>query len=210
MTCKAVYENGAGQTLEIEIATDSVSRKSYLQTEDGRSVPFTPTIEDSQHGTMTYINTIEDRQLPRPTDPEREKTIQAFKVKLRTRFKSNESFQNFLDSEAGLRQAIDTDFLGVPIAKIGEWSARITAAVAAPEFTVEEKRRRFTGVELGDLFIENEKIPSSASNDWCGVYAVRCQRCRKLEGEIKVVDILRMQRGLIPLWKCGNPCGRGR
>jgi hypothetical protein len=209
MPYKALYKSSSGQTLEIGIITEGGKRS--LQTEDGRSVPFIPIIEDNRLGTMTYVDTIEDRQLPRPTDPDREKVISALKRKLQTSFKSNESFQIFLDSEAGLRHAIDTDFLGVPISRIQEWGARISEATAEPDFTMEEKRRRFTGLEIGDLFIQNEKIPSSASNDWCGVYAVRCQRCRKLEGyEIKVVDILRMQRGLIPLWKCGNPCGKGR
>jgi hypothetical protein len=209
MMWEAVYKNEKG---EIRVPLVESGKKFYLESEGGTLEDFVPVLKDAALGEVRHVKTIAaNNPAPMPYDPAREKSIEVFKQKLRTAFKSNESFQAFLNAEAKLRRAIDNNFDGVPISTIQEWSTRIGEATAEPDFTIEEKRRRFTGQEIGDLFIENETIASSASNNWNGEYGVRCQRCRQLTGyTIKVLDILKMQRGLIPLWKCAYPCWKGR
>jgi hypothetical protein len=215
----AIYRNATKQ--EIQIPLTESNGQFFLETESGKSEPFRATIQDRNLGELAHVRTIAvAEEAPQPFDPARAEEIKTLHAKLAA-FPTLD-LQRFLSEETKLRAAIDRDFAGVSLETLTAWNALIDrtikelaaarkAAIPEPVFSQEERRRRFTGKSCGDLFFEEEQIPSNASNDWNGTFGVQCQRCRTLQGyTIRSVDILRMQQGFLPQWKCGDPCVRGR
>jgi hypothetical protein len=194
---------------------------SYFEDERGIRQVFSKVYQHPTLGTLTLGKMIPVADLPpEPFDPEKENLVEELRTKL-YRFPTLDYDALLLD-EPKLNKAINDKFYGVPVEQIRKWSGLIDAtveklaaarkaAIPEPTFSQEERRRRFTGQTIGDLFIANEKISSSPANNWNGEFAVECAKCHKLVGfEIRVLDILRMKSGFLPLWKCGNPCGKGR
>ncbi len=195
--------------------------QSYWEDERGIRQKYSRVFQHPTLGKLTLNRTIPVADLPpEPFDPEKEELVAALDTAIR-KLPTNQ-FNNFLDSMPKLKKAVNARFAGTTSeqlaafvdlieAEIERLAAARKAAIPEPIFSQEERRRRFTGQIIGDLFIANEREPSSPANNWNGEFAIECARCHKLKGfEIKVLDILRMQGGFMALWKCGNPCGEGR
>lgn len=206
---KAIFRNDTGQEVWETPLVETNGQFFWLNGRGFRE-PFNREFQHPTLGRLTHSRTAKaEEQPPQPRDPERERLVAALDKSLRITFSNPDALQTFLGSAPEIERGLNTDFEGVSIEQIGEWITRINKSVAKPNFTMEQRRRRFTGQTLGDLSIGREQIASSTANDWNGTFDAEC-KCRKLKGSIRVEHLLEMQNGLRELFRCGNPCHPGK